>query len=453
MEATTTPAPTRPLADIPKLPLREGLRDFIQNGGGRIDMRSGLERMHRDYGTVVRRGGGPMRMVTLFGPEANRLVLLDSDRIFSARRPWMLIMGKIFPNGLLLFDGETHIHHRRIMQPTFKRPVLRGFVERMHPMIEQGISGWGDAEDEVRALPLFKELTLDLAASIFLGVDLGSGTQAMKTAFESMVAASMSALRLPIPGTEFHRGRKGRRYLLEYLGGMVNERRRNPGSDMFSHLCRADSETGDSFDDQQVLDHMIFLMMAAHDTTTSTLCSMTYELARHPEWQERLRAESRALDCAHPTFDALAELPNLTNAMHETLRLYPPLPVMPRVAEEDFEFEGYTIPSGTMVVVAPVHTHYMPEWWESPERFDPERFAPDRAEHMRHTHSWIPFGGGPHMCIGRRFAEGQVRSILHQMLLRYRWSVPEGYRMPVQQAPISIPRDGLPIRLDPVCAS
>jgi cytochrome P450 len=377
-------------------------------------------------------------------------VLLDRDRIFSARRPWMMIMGKIFPNGLLLMDGDTHRHHRRIMQPTFKRPVLRQYVERMHPMIEAEVSGWGDSGGEVHAFPLFKELTLDMAASIFLGVDLGPGSRAMKTAFENMVAASMSAIRLPIPGLEFHRGLKGRRYMLDYLGAMLEERREKPGNDMFSRLCQPDSETGDSFDDQQVLDHMIFLMMAAHDTTTSTLSSMTYELARNPEWQERLREESQALGCDHPTFDALAELPNLTHAMHETLRLYPPLPVIPRVAGEAFEFEGYTIPAHSMVVVAPIHTHYMPEWWDEPQRFDPGRFAPERAEHERHTHSWIPFGGGPHMCIGRRFAEAQVRSIMHQMLLRYRWSVPDGYRMPVQQAPISVPRDGLPIRLTPL---
>lgn len=443
----TTETVSREFADIPRLPLRESLRELVNNGGGRIDMRSGLQRHHRKYGNAVSRGRGPFRMVTLFGPDANRLVLLDPDRIFSARRPWMMIMGKIFPNGLLLLDGDTHHHHRRIMQPTFKRPVLRQYVEHMHPMIEAGISGWGDGDGEVRAFPLFKELTLDIAASIFLGIELGPGSRAMKTAFEDMVAASMSAIRLPIPGLEFHRGLQGRKYLLEYLGGMVDERRSKPGDDMFSKLCQAESETGDSFDDQQVLDHMIFLMMAAHDTTTSTLSSMTYELARNPQWQERLREESLSLDCAHPGFDALAELPNLTNAMHETLRLYPPLPVMPRVADADVEFEGHRIPANTMVVVAPIHTHYMPEWWEDPERFDPGRFAPDRAEHMRHTHSWIPFGGGSHMCVGRRFAEGQVRSIMHQMLLRYRWSVPDGYRMPVQQAPISVPRDGLPIRL------
>jgi cytochrome P450 len=103
-----------------------------------------------------------------------------------------------------------------------------------------------------------------------------------------------------------------------------------------------------------------------------------------------------------------------------------------------------------MVVVSPVHTHYMAEWWDAPERFDPLRFAPGRAEQERHTHSWIPFGGGTHMCIGRRFAEAQVRLVVHQLVRRYRWSVPAGYEMPVQQAPISKPVDGLPIDVEAI---
>ncbi len=103
-----------------------------------------------------------------------------------------------------------------------------------------------------------------------------------------------------------------------------------------------------------------------------------------------------------------------------------------------------------MCIVAPIHTHRMPEWWSEPNRFDPDRFAPERAEHERHTHSWVPFGGGAHTCIGKRFAEALVRMVVHHLVQRYRWRVPQGYVMPVQQAPISKPRDGLPIELEPI---
>src|SRR5262249_17954128 len=148
---------------------------------------------------------------------------------------------------------------------------------------------------------------------------------------------------------------------------------------------------GERFSDSDIVDHMVFLMMAAHDTTTSTLTSMTYELARHPEWQERLRDESLALGREQIDFDDIDRPAGLPRVVKGTLRPYPPLPVIPRVATESFEWGGYVIPKGAMVIVSPIHTHHMEEWWPDPFRWDPERFSPERAEDERHTHSWVPF--------------------------------------------------------------
>ena len=446
----SAPTITAARADIPKAPLLETLRALLGGKSVRIDMLSRLTRLYDERGPVVAQSAGVFQMVNLFGPDANRFILLDRDRIFSSRKPWMMIMGRIFPNGLLLRDGDEHKLHRKIMHEAFTRPALRDYLERMNPMIAHGLGHWGTRGDGFPAFRGFKELTLDIAASIFVGVALGPETERMNGVFEDLVAASMSRLRLPIPGLEFHRGLRGREFMVAYFKGLIPQRRAGSGDDMFSRLCRAQSEEGARFTDADVIDHMVFVMMAAHDTTTSTLTSMTYELARHPHWQERLRDESRALGKGQIDFDDVERLEGLTWVMKETLRRYPPLPVIPRVALQDFEWAGFTVKAGTMVVASPIHTHHMAEWWPEPQRFDPERFTPTRAEDERHTHSWVPFGGGAHLCIGYRFAEVQVKAIMHQLLLRHRWSVPEGYRMPVQQAPISKPLDGLPIRLDPV---
>jgi len=435
------------LRELPRSKLAEILRQ-LATGGARTDMLSPLQRLHARYGSAVLHRAGPFRMAHLFGPDANRLVLLDRQQIFSSRRPWTAIMGRIFPNGLLLRDGEEHKHHRRIMHEAFKRPALREYAERMNPMIAAGIERWGEGGGRQLAFRAYKELTLDMAASIFVGVDLGPETTRVNRVFEDLVAASMSWLRLPLPGLEFQRGLEGREYLVRTFRELLPEKRAGHGLDMFSRLCRAQTETGERFSDGEVVDHMIFLMMAAHDTTTSTLTSMTYELARHPRWQERVRDEARALGKPWLAFEDLDRAVALGWAMRETLRRYPPLPVIPRVAGADFAFDGCRVEQGTMVVVSPIHTHHMPEWWTAPTLWDPERFAPERAEDERHTHSWIPFGGGPHHCIGLRFAELQVKAVLHQLVLRYRWSVEPGYRMPVQQAPISKPRDGLPVRFE-----
>ncbi len=436
----------KPFEAIPRAPIPRTLGRFLRGEVSRYDMRAMNEDHFREYGPTVVQGRGRFTSVNLFGPDANRFVLLDRDQTFSARKPWMAIMGTIFPNGLLLRDGEEHKHHRKIMHEAFKRPVLREYIDQMNPAIAEGIADWPTGVPSFRAYDAFKSLTLDLAAAIFVGVDLGPSAASMNGAFEAMVAASMPGLRFPGFGRH-HRGVEGRRFLLGFLGNMLAKKRGDAGGDIFSRLCRARDEEGRAFSDADVLDHMNFLMMAAHDTTTSTLTSLMYELARNPDWQDRIRAESVAFGAEPPVFDDLDSLPSLTFAMRETLRRYPPLPVIPRTSIREFEWDGYRIPEGVMVVISPIHTHHMETWWPDPDRWDPERFSPERAEHGRHSHCWIPFGGGPHMCIGLRFGEAQVRLVMHHLVRRYRWRVPDDYRMPVQQAPISKPRDGLPLEL------
>ena len=442
----------RPFRDVPRAPALAMLRKML-SVSGRDDMLGTFSALRAEHGPIVAHGAGPLRSVFLFGPDANRFVLLDQGDRFSARKPWMQIMGGTFPNGLLLQDGDVHKSHRRIMREAFKRPMLRDYAGQMNPMIERGLGAFESSAargEALRAFDALKELTLGIGASIFMGAALGDATAPVNTAFEELVAASMpGGLRLPIPGLQYKRGLDGRRYLLDFLGGMLADKRAKATPDAFSQLCHAVNPEGERFDDTEVLDHMIFLMMAAHDTTTSSLTSMMYELARHPAWQERVREECRALGEPFAGFDDGPALPQLTWVMKETLRRYPPLPVIPRRATRDFEWSGYVVPADTMVVVSPIVTHHMPEWWSDPYRFDPLRFSPERAEDQRHTHSWIPFGGGVHMCLGLRFAETQIRAVMHQLLLRFRWSVPDGYEMPLQQAPISKPKDGLPIRVAP----
>lgn len=402
------------------------------------------------YGPVCASNAGFMRMVTLLGPEANRFVLLDRDGIFSARQSWELIMGRIFGGGLLLRDGEDHRSHRYVMREAFKPSALSDYAQRMNPHIERGIGEWLAAGNRLHAFPAVKKLALEMAFDIFIGIELGPEADRLNHDFEAMVAAAMSFVRLPIPGLEFQRGLAGKQHLNRVFGALLEERRRNPGRDMLSRFCAARGDQGPIFSDREILDHTNFLMMAAHDTTTSTLTSLLYLLARHPEWQQAVREECNALGEDLVDYDNQERLPTLTHCLHETLRLYPPLSTIPRMALRDFDYDGYRIRAGSMVSIFPLHTHRMPEWWSEPERFDPERFAQHRQEHRRHTHLFVPFGGGAHMCLGLRFAELQVRCFVHQLVRRARWEVPEGYRMPVQEAPISKPRDGLPLRLVPL---
>ena len=135
--------------------------------------------------------------------------------------------------------------------------------------------------------------------------------------------------------------------------------------------------------------------------------------------------------------------------LREALRLYPPLTVILRRTVRECEFGGVRLPADVPVMVFPVATQRMPEYWTDPDRFDPERFAPARAEQRRHPFAWAPFGGGAHMCLGLHFAEMQVKAVLAQLLAAARLSVSAQYTAPFQLAPLVRPSDGLPLTLAP----
>ena len=360
-----------------------------------------------------------------------------------------MIIGRIFPNGLMLRDGVDHRYHRRLMQVGFKSKAMQGYLRQMIPQVERTLATWcGSQRTELEAYPAFKQMTLDLAATIFLGMDLGPGANKLNKAFEASVAASMPRIPLAIPGTILYRGIKARKFMCRYFLDQVANKRASKDQDMFALLCRAEDEDGNRYTDQEIVDHMIFLMMAAHDTTTSTLTSMVYLLAKHPDWQERLRAEVRSLGTEALTHESLAKMNQTDWVIKETLRLYPPLSTLPKFSNQAFEHNGYLIPSDTLVITYPIHTHYMEEYWDNPTVFDPERFSSGRSEHKRHNYSWVPFSGGAHMCIGLHFADMQIKLVIAELLRNFRISVPTDYVMPVQQSPISKPKDKLPIVLE-----
>jgi cytochrome P450 len=401
------------------------------------------------FGDVVMQRTGRMTVVHLFGADALQLCLVNKGQTFSNKRAWDMIIGRIFPNGLMLRDGSDHRYHRRLMQAGFKSKAMQTYLQQMIPQVQAVVDDWCQhGRSDLRAYPAFKQMTLDLAATIFLGMRLGAGARKLNKAFEATVAASMPRIPLALPGTVLYRGIKARKYMCRFFMDQVPAKRASKDEDLFALLCRAEDEEGNRYTDQEVVDHMIFLMMAAHDTTTSTLTSMVYLLAKYPEWQERVRAEVHALSDKPFDHDAIATMTETDWVTKEALRLYPPLSTLPKVSTTSFEYGGYEIPADSLVVTYPIHTHYMDEYWSNPATFDPERFSPERVENKRHPYAWVPFSGGAHMCIGLHFADMQIKLVIAELLKRYRITVPEGYEMPVQQSPISKPRDDLPIVLE-----
>jgi cytochrome P450 len=439
MSSTSTMPELRPI----KVSWLESYRHIRE---GYVDPLGHAEHMRSRYGNAMMRKVFGMSFVNLYGADAHRLALVNTDQVFSNKKAWDQIIGRVFPNGLMLRDGDDHRYHRRLMQAGFKSKALQRYLQDMNPQVRKAVAEWPTRPGKpIHMYPVFKEMTLDLAATIFLGMDLGDEATRLNKAFELTVAASMPKIPLAIPGTILWRGIRARQYMCDYFQKQLADKRASNGTDMFSILCNATDEDGNRYTDEEVIDHLNFLMMAAHDTTTSTLTSMTYALARYPEWQDKLYEEVKSLNVEELEFRTLDDMVQTDWVMKEALRMYPPLSTLPKYSTKAFEFEGQIIPEGVMVATYPIHTHYMEEYWSQPQTFDPLRFSPERAEHKNHPYCWVPFSGGAHMCIGLHFAIMQIKLVMFEMLKQYRWSLPDGYEMPVQQSPISKPRDGLPI--------
>jgi cytochrome P450 len=388
-----------------------------------------------------------IRVISMLGADANQLVFRNQGELFSNAQGWGYYIGRFFTRGIMLLDFDEHRYHRSIMQAAFKKPVLVRYLERMNPRIAEGIGAWQPAR-KFMVFDHIKALTLDIASDVFVGQKLGKDAARMNQAFIDTVRAGTALIRYPVPGLRWKKGLQGRKVLEDYFRANIAAKRAEQGDDLFAVLCRARAETGESFTDDDVVNHMIFLLMAAHDTTTITLCSIFNRLAENPDWQDRVREESLRLGKSWLDFDDMDKLPAMGLVMKEALRMMSPVPIIPRKTVKDVTFKGYLIPRGSYVNVLPYCTHYMEEYWTHPQRFDPDRFSEGRAEHKGHPYQYVPFGGGAHMCIGLHFAEVQIKAILHQVVQRYRWSVDPDYAMPVDTSSLPVPADGLPVRFE-----
>jgi cytochrome P450 len=412
--------------------------------------------MHTKYGPVYRDHLFGVRSVAMLGPEANELILFDRDKNFSSTHGWGYLLDRLFPRGLMLMDFDEHRLHRKALGVAFKPGPMKAYLGALNDGISRRLAEWhlsGSGQGggaDFQFYPAIKQLTLDLAATSFLGIGLGDEANAINRAFVDMVAASIGVVRTPIPGTQMWKGVKGRQNIVAFFVREIPRRRSGQGTDLFSELCRTSKEDGSLLTDREIADHMSFLMMAAHDTLTSSLSSLVFLLGKHPEWQEKLRAEMRGLALPRGSalpYERLGELELLEMAFKEAMRITPPVVSMPRAAVRDFRFKGHDIPAGTRVAINTIFTHRMPEIWPEPLKFDPLRFS-DAAVRTRHKYAWVPFGGGAHMCLGLHFAYMQAKCFFYHLLTTTRLSLAPDYVPRWQMWPIPKPRDGLPIRIE-----
>ncbi|MHB1809729.1 MAG: cytochrome P450 [Solirubrobacteraceae bacterium] len=396
-------------------------------------------------------------VVFALGPAANHYITVSHADNFIWRESHFRDLTMLIGDGLLTTDGEFHRRSRQIMLPAFHREQIEAAATTIAEEAETAVGGLraGDALD---LYMWTRRLALRIAMRALFGLDPdGERARQLDAAGLFEQALSFYATPYPLrmlrgPRSPWSRLVNASRALNRLIYEEIAERRASGarGSDVMSLLLDAGDEDGQALSDSQIRDEVMTLLFAGHDTTTSTVSFMFYELARDPETTSALIAEQdEVLDSEEPSPAQLAgsgALPILETVLEETLRLYPPAWIGPRRSLEPFELQGVTVPGDAYVNYSSWASHRLPHVFEEPHEFRPTRFG-NGARASLPKGAYIPFGGGSRTCIGMRFGELEVRTIATALLRRFRVALADGFELSIRQMPTISPRQGLPVSL------
>ncbi|XP_057346038.1 cytochrome P450 4F3-like isoform X2 [Manis pentadactyla] len=380
----------------------------------------------------------------LFAPAT----IAPKDKVFyDFLRPWL-------GDGLLLSGGDKWSRHRRLLTPAFHFNILKPYIKIFNDSVNIMHAKWNRLIHEGSSrLDMFEHIslmTLDSLQKCVFSFD--SNCQEKPSEYIAAIL-ELSALvskrnQQILLHTDFlyyltpdgQRFRRACRLVHNFTDAVIQERRRTLPSegvdeflqakakaktlDFIDVLLLSKDEDGKELSDQDIRAEADTFMFEGHDTTASGLSWVLYNLAKHPEYQERCRQEVQELlrdrEPKEMAWDDLAQLPFLTMCIKESLRLHPPVPVISRRCTQDLVLpHGRVIPKGVTCLVSVFATHHNPSVWPDPEVYDPSRFEPENIK-KRSPLAYIPFSAGPRNCIGQTFAMAEMKVALALTLLRFR---------------------------------
>lgn len=387
-------------------------------------------RSHRDLGdTVFLRLGAWPTLLLRNSADIETVLVKDHMKFHKNSFFWRHVTA-IFGKGLLTNEGVSWQKQRRLAAPAFSGQRLSAYPGIMVGMTEETLARWhdGDTRDmhaemmglalRIAAKTMFDAEVAGEVADIHRSVDILSDEIVARFARPFVIPDW-----IPIPGN--FRYRRALKTIDDLIARIVRQRRASgeDKGDLLSMLIKARDESGQPMSDKQLRDEAVNLLLAGHETTALTLTWALMLIGQHPEIEAALLAEiDTALAGRSPTQDDLPGLPLAEKVVMEVLRLYPPVWSVGREAVEDTEIGGRAVPKGTTIVICAYAVHRDPRFFPDPEKFDPERWAEGYQKRLPRF-AYLPFGGGPRICIGMRFAMMETVLVLVAMLQRFRFEV------------------------------
>jgi cytochrome P450 len=419
----------------------------------RADIRGFVLKTFQTHGAFTSYSVGPYRIYQVGEPRLIKEVLQDHSE--KTVKTWYFNqMRMLIGNGLLLNEGAPWRSQRKKITPAFHHDRIRQYGKTMASLTEEMLAGWADGQKRNLHADMTM-LTLRIVYKTLFGLDAKDdlrdhhAVDIFMQRFDALISRTFPIpMSVPTIGNLQARfaARKMHRSVLRHM----NERRQEgaKGEDLLSWFVAAQEETGMS--EQQIVDEIITLLTAGHETTANTLAWTLMILAKHPDVVQKLRRElSTVLNGAAPQADDVPKLTYTRMVVEESMRLYPPAWLITRKVIEPFELDGYRLDTGSTIYVPVCAVHTDPRWYPDPLEFRPERWATEAAADIP-KYAYFPFGGGPRFCIGSGFAMLEAQIILASIVQRFDWTLDSVREIGMQASVTLRPRNGVWATVRPV---
>lgn len=415
----------------------------------------------RQYGDVMRLRL-MYRTVYMFNhPDDVHQLLVEKHESFIKAPGYRHILARFLGNGLLTSDGDFWKRQRRLAQPAFHHHRIQTYADVMVDYTLRLLVDWEDGAVRDITRDMLR-LTLTIVSRLLFNVEMDSANvDRFYHTLTSLLALSEHAFRRPrlmllpnwLPSRFNHAVSRSVRDLDSIILPIIDERRASgeDKGDLLSMLLLARDADGSSMTDRQIRDEAITFISAGHETTSTALGWTWYLLARHPHVEAKLHAElDMVLAGRAPTLDDMRRLPYTEWVIKESMRLYPPAPLFARQAVEPVQIGRWHVPKGTICLIAPHIMHRDPRWFDQPDTFDPERFSPEREQQRPlPRYAYLPFGGGPRVCIGSSFASMEAVLLLATIAGRWRLRLEQPAREIATDLSVTLrPHDNIRMRIE-----
>ncbi|XP_076883663.1 beta-amyrin 28-monooxygenase-like [Bidens hawaiensis] len=393
-------------------------------------------------------------MAVLCGPAGNKFLFGNENKLVAVW--WPLPVSKLFGRSLITTRGDEAKWMRKMLLSYLGPDAFAThYASTMDVVTRRHIDLHWRGKKEVKVFQTVKLYAFELACRLFMSLEEPSHIEKLGSLFNIFMKGILE-LPINLPGTRFYSANKAAAAIRKELMIIIKERRvelkegkTSSSQDLLSHLLTSSDENGRYLTEKDIANNILLLLFAGHDTSTVTITLLIKSLGEHPDVYEKVLKEQLEISKAKEVgellkWDDIQRMRYSWNVVSEVMRLNPPTTGAFREALVDIEYAGYTIPKGWKIYWSAASTHKDESNFEDVTRFDPSRF--EGAGPTPFT--YVPFGGGPRMCLGKEFSRLEILAFLHNIVTNFKWDllIPDEK---IEYDPMATPVKGLPIRLHP----